>query len=318
MDVKQISCAYLKYAKKIVISKYYIIILTGRAIIVLDKERNFVKRLDGLRYSYEGLLSPDETKLLIISNEPDFYIFSLDTLEITDHCKLSGYISTIEGQGCWSPNGKDIFLILIDKRTESFFLRIYPTENLKKFTDNYSIGHMIRFYNILSLPSKNVIYILAQSRYDEWTDSNPTSLVLLCLKGNQVEQYDISGQSDIPFSIEYNETTNRFLIYTLNQAFTCDLDGGNVRMIDTGNQSLAPIQHIFSMPFIVKQILESANNKYIFMASNGGLDIFDKQTGASLYFKEFSFGLVNITEIEENVIAVGMYSGRAQLYKILD
>lgn len=318
MEIKPISCAYLKNAKKVVISKNYIIILTGKAIIVLDKERNYVKTVDGLKYAYEGLLSPDETKLLIISNEPEFYIFSLDALEITDRCILKGNVSTIEGRGCWSPNGKDIFLILMDKKTDSFFLRIYSTENLNNFMDTYSMGHMLCFYNILSLPSENAIYILAQSRYHELTHLNPASLVLLCLKGDQVIQYEISNQNEIPFSIEYNEMSKRFVIYTLRQAFTCDLHGGNVRMINTGNDSSMPRQNLFSMPFIIKQILESANHKYIFMVSNGGLDIFDKQTGASLYFKEFPFGLENITEIEENIISVGMYSGMSRLYKILN
>lgn len=318
MEIKPISCAYFKNAKKVVISKNYIIILTGKAIIVLDKERNYVKTVDGLKYAYEGLLSPDETKLLIISNEPEFYIFSLDALEITDRCILKGNVSTIEGRGCWSPDGKNIFLILMKKRTGESFLRVYQTENLNNFVDNHSIGYMLNFHNILSLPSENAIYIIAQNRYNEWTDSDSNCLVLLRLTGDQVNRYEISDQNGIPFSMEYNETIRRFVIYTLKQAFTCDLHGGNVRMIDTGNDSPMPRQNFFSMPFIIKQILESANHKYIFMVSNGGLDIFDKQTGASLYFKEFPFGLENITEIEENIIAVGMYSGMSRLYKILN
>ena len=316
MKIEPISCAYFKNAKKVFVSKLYIIILTGKAIIVLDKERNYVKTIDGLKYAYEGLLSPDESKLLIISNEPEFYIFSLDTLEITNRGKLKGNISTIEGHGCWSPNGKNIFLILMEKRTGKSFLRIYQTDNLNNFVDNHSIGYMLNFHNILSLPSENAIYIIAKNRFYEWNDSD--CLVLLRLSGDQVDRYEISDQSGIPFAIEYNKGTRRLVIYTLKRSFTCDLDGKNIRMIDTGNNSCVFEQNLLSTPFIIKQILESSNHKYIFMASNGGLDIFDKQTGASLYFKEFSYGLENILEIEENIIAVGLYSGSSRLYKLSD
>ena len=318
MNLKSISCAYLKNAKKIIVSESYIVILTGKAIIILDKARNYVKTLDGLKYAYEGLLSPDGKKLLVISNEPEFYILSLDTLEIINHCKLKGTVSGIEGKGCWSPDGRSVFLILMDKKTESFLLRVYPTEDLGDFTDIHSIGEMLRFYDILSLPSENAIYILAQSRYHEWTDSNPTTLTLLRIKDDQVEKYEIPNQSGIPFSMEYNKEARRFVIYTLHHAFTCDLVGENVRMIDIGIDTSISGETLFSAPLIVKQILESANHKYIFMASNGGLDIFDKRTGDSLYFKEFSFGLENITEVEENMIAVGTYSGTSRLYRILD
>lgn len=318
MKIEPISSVYFKNAKKVVVSKLYIIILTGKAIIVLDKERNYVKTIDGLKYAYEGLLSPDGGNLLIISNKPEFYIFSLDTLEITGRYKLKGNISTIEGSGCWSPDGKSIFLILMEKRTGESFLRVYQTENPNNFVDNHSIGYMLNFHNILSLPSENAIYIIAQNRYNQWADSDSDSIVLLRLTGDQINRYEISDQSGIPFSMEYNETTRRLVIYTLKQAFTCDLDGKNMRMIDTGNNSHLLEPNLLFTPFIVKQILESSNQKYIFMVSNGGLDIFDRQTGASLYFKEFSYGLENITEIEENIIAVGLYSGSGRLYKLSD
>jgi len=74
----------------------------------------------------------------------------------------------------------------------------------------------------------------------------------------------------------------------------------------------------FWVPLVIKKIIESKNQKYVFLASNAGLDIFDAKTGNTLISKDFAYGSTNIVELEENLIVVSMFGGSSKMYKIED
>lgn len=309
MKLVQIKCDHLRKAKKVIASDEYLFVLTGQSVVILKKDMEYVKTITGFRYTYNGHVSPDGKQLLLISNEPVFYIISIETLEMTARCRLKGNVEGIEGQGCWSLDGKSVLLIVMNKKNYNYFLRSYPIDNLNEFSD-YSPVNNFRFVSILSVPHKESIYILGNKLMCDYTD-----LVLLQLKNNEISENKIEGTRRLtPMTMEYNQRADRFVVYTIENAFTCDLLGKNVRMIDTG----IPKSEVtmFSMPLIIKHILESKDRKYLFMASTGGLDIFDKSTGELLYSKDISFGAENVFELKENMIIVGMYGGSSRLYEI--
>ena len=68
MDISKIKASFLSKAQGIILGKKYVVFLTGRRAIITDKQLNVITEIGGLFYVYKGELSPDETKLLLISN----------------------------------------------------------------------------------------------------------------------------------------------------------------------------------------------------------------------------------------------------------
>ena len=82
MRVISVPFSYLKNCKKLICANQYLIVLTGRSVLILSREMELVKQIDGFQYLYDGQLSPDGTKLLLISTGANFYMLSMDTLEL--------------------------------------------------------------------------------------------------------------------------------------------------------------------------------------------------------------------------------------------
>jgi len=119
MKLIPLKCPHLKNAKNIIPHPNYLFVLTGKAIIILDRNFEHIKTVEGLKYAYRGSLSPDQTKLLVTSNDNMFYILSLESLEITYRCSIKGGVVGIEGGGCWSPDGNSVIMIVMNKKGRS-------------------------------------------------------------------------------------------------------------------------------------------------------------------------------------------------------
>ena len=83
MKLERIKCKPLERAKNLYISQSYIIGCTGQKAAIMDKQLNLIHTVEGLEYVYSAEVSPDETKLLLISNGNKFYIVDLHTFEKT-------------------------------------------------------------------------------------------------------------------------------------------------------------------------------------------------------------------------------------------
>ena len=316
MKLIPLTCAYLKQAKRAIISNQYLFLLTGKSIIILNKKWEYIKTIEGLKYAYNGVLSPDETKLLVISNEPVCYIISLDTLDMVNQCRMRGSVVGIEGQGAWSLDSQSVKIITMNKQNTIFSIRTYFVADTHTFEEDVSLGNLFQLYAIVTTPSEKSTFVLARRRMTSMTATQPHSLSLLRYDEGGVGCFEIEKQTGTPLSMEYNERMKRFVIYTTENSFTCDLEGKNIREIDTGTPPPKNSQMLFSMPFIIKQIVESINGRYLYVASTGGIDIFNYETGELIYHKSFSYGLEGITEIEDSCLIVNLYGGSSKLYKI--
>ena len=67
----------LKYSKNLTLTSKYIILYKGASVAVYDYKFVCLKKIPNLKYVYNGYVSPDETKLLLVSNANRYYLISL-------------------------------------------------------------------------------------------------------------------------------------------------------------------------------------------------------------------------------------------------
>ena len=315
--VKQ-SCPHLKNAKRVIVSDRYILVLTGKSLLILNRSYELLQTVSGLNHVYNGVISPDGKKLLLISNGNQFYVISLDTLELEWKCRVKkDFNGNLEGRGCWSQDGSEILLVVMNEMTLEQRIRHYNSDDPNQYYDDTTLSKCYWINGILSIPPLNAYYVLAQDKLDllaNMPGSRP--ITIACYDGKEYEHFVIEEQRGIPQSMEYHEELNRFTVYCMENVFSCDPKGQSVRRIDV-NESFVGDQKLFPPLSTVKQLSISKNNQYVFMASTLGFEVFEKTTGDLLGYQELSFGAENLTELEENLVVVCGYSGNAMLYKIL-
>lgn len=321
MKVSSIPCEYLQACKKAIVTNEYLIILTGRSILILSKTFQLIKRIDGLKYAYEGMVSPDGKMLLIISSGANFYMLSLITLELLWKERVKeGKYCHLEGKGTWTLDGKCFLLIILDERTYTYTIRCYDAYDPLVYKDHNELATTYRIHEILSVPSLGLYILLKQDMLDIQFNLPPRPLMLMHYKKGQTEEYVLSSQIGIPMGMEYQENIGKLVVYTQDNTFLCDLDGENLREItmdfDIDSNTRNPFAY-FSLT-MMKQIALSLNKKFVYVASTVGFDICDSATGEPLFSKEFGFGAENFTEIEENMLIVCKYDGGASIYKITE
>ena len=111
--------------KSTCISDEYIYALTGKRIIVYDKSFNTVYTVEGLKYTYNGILSPDNSKLLAIASNNTFCVLSTKEKQIRKFSICGTQFSNLEGRGCWGRQSDDILIPVFDEMKQSTFLRKY-------------------------------------------------------------------------------------------------------------------------------------------------------------------------------------------------
>ena len=112
MKLERIKCKPLERAKDLFVSRSYIIGCTGQKAAIMDRQLNLIHTVEGLEYVYSAEVSPDETKLLLISNGNKFYVVDMHTFEKTRITVKAPYNYNLEGRGCWSFDGKSVWIVV--------------------------------------------------------------------------------------------------------------------------------------------------------------------------------------------------------------
>lgn len=319
MRVVSVPCPYLKNCKKMILANQYLIVLTGRSVIILSKEKELIKQIDGFQYVYDGRVSPDGTKLLLISNGANFYMLSLESLELLWKSRLKeGKYCNLEGKGVWTLDGTRLLFIIFDQKTTQYKIRLYNALDPNDSYDETSLSETHRIHEILAIPSLNSYVLLVQCRLDEQFNIPSRSLKLFVYQTGTCQEFVLNSQTGIPFGMDYQEKLDKLIIYTDEGAFSCNLKGEDVRKIsleNTGEKNNANpfVYYGFSQ---IKQVEMSQNGRYVLIASTYGFDICDKNSGDVLFSKEYGFGTENFIEIKENCFVVCRYTGTASMYKI--
>lgn len=189
----------LRCSKNISFTSKYIIVYRGASVIIYDHELVCQKKILNLKYVYYGYVSPDETKLLLVSADNHYYIFSLESFSmLSAHTIKAPYNGNLEGMACWYSD--DSFLLPVQNPVSMLStLRKYNCDSSASFKDYLVESFYIIYVTFVKQKDKYLIIGLDRNE---------------CLARDEFAWYLIWMDMDEKFTIykikDFNETINRF------------------------------------------------------------------------------------------------------------
>ena len=338
MKLQQIKCKHLNRTQDIFVSPSYIIACTGRRAIILNRQYQLLHTIEKLDYVYDGEVSPDEKKLLLVSTGNKFYVVDLETYEMERVTVRSPYNEGIEGRGCWSFDGKSIFILAMSSKTMNSVLRQYFVDNLKEykeyFPDEFYLNDLQKMYCYNK-------YMLI--RYNRKNKKN----YFITFDGKSMEEILIEKSKNMSiFRSDFDEVTGNFTICSGECCWKYTPEGKMIEKIEHPSPKTKKIS--FSDTFngifgegsdeakMMKKVsfalgLEdiecedhinkygtSKCGKYDFFATGSGFYVVDSQTKEVLAEVLVDNGFDNFEQLESDVVAVASPYNGVKLYRILE
>ncbi len=337
MKLKQIKCQHFARAKTVFVFPSYIVACTGQKAVLLDRQYNLIHAFENLDYVYSADISPDESKLLLVSNGNKFYIADLSTFEVKRHTVRAPMNYNIQGCGCWSFDSQFVYICVASSNsTICSTLRRFNASDLTDYTD--FIPGKYLFQHILRLEENKNYFLMGANRQDGsrhyfiYFDGS-TSLeipleedalgcylqfdekngVVTIAATDACRQYTKLGKLIRKFEHPAPVQKNR----TFSDVFT-PLFAGNEEF----EEKVHDITAAFGLDRIafkddIKQYTVSSCGKYLYMASASGFYVLNKDGNKVLASVSEKFGATNFTELEPGLIAVANMS-TVKLYKICE
>lgn len=339
MKLERIKCKPLERSKNLCISQSYIIGCTGQKAAIMDKQLNLIHTVEGLEYVYSAEVSPDETKLLLISNGNKFYIVDMRTFEKIRVTVRAPYNYNLEGGGCWSFDGKFVW-IPVNRRTGyiNSTLRRYSVDDFSKYedylADKYYLNGISRiadpgtyFLTGYNRQENNRTYFIyfdgtAFREFPLETSVNiiaPTATVDM---GKGVvtissivgcRQFTLEGKA--VKTIFHPDPNNKILRASNAFMHLFEGDTEKQRKLIEISTSLG-LENILAPDYITKHESSSCGS-YIYLASQSGFYLLDASTGDILASVPEEYGVQNFEEIDPGLIAIATWTG-VKLYKLCD
>ena len=338
MKLERIKCKELARTKTFSVSQSYLVGCTGTRAVILDKQLNHVHTVEKLQYVYSASFSPDESKLLLISNENRFYILDMQTFAVTSVTVKAPYNYNLEGRGCWSFDGNDVW-IPVSRWTEleNSTLRRYSANDPAKFEDFlpdvYVLDHISRIakdrtyfltgYNRKDARRRYFIYFDGNSFREYPLEVPETMLLSSCV---------VDEENDIITLFSFTDGCKRFSMkgkllesvthpnpqsrtMSFSKAFTNLFADNPEGMQKVKDMSAA---HGFENVPVRDKIAEyrtSSCGRYGYLASESGLHLLDGKTGEVLEFVPEEFGVQHVAETTPDIIAIATWSS-VKIYHI--
>ena len=309
----------------------------------MDRHLNLLHTVEGLDYVYSAHISPDETKLLLISTLNKFYIVDLQTFEKTRITVKAPYNCNLEGLGCWSFDGRSVF-IPVNARTNfcNSTLRRYYIDSFDKY-ENY-IADKYCITGILKMETKHSYFLTGYDRQDNNRN------YFLFFDGTAFQEFPLERSvSILAPTITIDEEKGVITISALDTCRQFTLEGKEIQTIshpfpkdkvckmsdvfphlfdeatesqNLRNESFAAfgladisIPNTFSAPDRINQIKHSSCGSYHYLASRSGFYLLDAHTGGVLASIPEEWGVQNVKELAPGLIAIATLSG-VKLYHI--
>lgn len=332
MKFQRVKCKALLYAKEIFVSKSYIITCTGKKANILDKKFHLLQTIEGLDYVYSAEMSPDEKELLLISNGNKFYVVNIETGCKRKMVVKAPYNDNIEGHGCWSFDGKYIYIVVMNSKNLLSTIRRYNAANLEIYED--------------FLVEKYVLHKISK------THEYGTYLILGYSRDNEMSYlFFFNGDNCIEYLLE---NTKNYPIHgiDLNEKYLLAYEGEECRMYSFEGKILGTLCHptpklkkisfssVFNFPDLVEdasdelrclcekldlenikvddritKIADSKNGDFKFISSNSGFYVINKKTGECVVEHQEEYGVQNFVEFEDGLIAINAFCN-IKLYRI--
>lgn len=339
MKLKRVKCKPLERAKNLCVSQSYIVGCTGQKAAIMDKQLNLIHTVEGLEYVYSADISPDETKLLLISNSNKFYIVDLHTFEKTRITVKTPYNHNLEGRGCWSFDGKSVWIVV--QRSTGYInstLRRYCVDDFNKYEDLLADKYYLN--GISRIDTNNTYFLTGYNRQE----NNRTYFIYF--DGTAFREFPLETSVNM---IAPTATVDMEIgVVTLSSIVGCrqfTLDGKTVNAIshpspkDKTLHASDVFMHLFdgdakkqnrlkeisaslgleniSAPDYITKRDTSSCGKYIYLASESGFYLINEKTGDILASVPEEYGVQNFEELAPGFIATATWTG-VKLYKLCD
>jgi hypothetical protein len=336
MKLERIKCKPLERAKALCVSHSYIIGCTGQKAAIMDRQLNLIHTVVGLEYVYSAEVSPDETKLLLISNGNKFYVVDLHTFEKTRITVKAPYNQNLEGQGCWSFDGKSIWIPV--QRCINSTLRRYCVHDFRKYQDYLADKYCL--IAISKIDSNNTYFLIGYNReendrtyfiYFDGTEFREIPLetavsaimppVTIDMESGVVTIASIAGCQQFTLegkavsTISHPDPKDKVLHFSDVFMSLFDGDAEKQTHIKELSASLG-LENITAADYITKH-RSSSCGKYVYLASESGFYLIDASTGNLLASVPEKYGVQNFEELAPGLIAIATWSG-VKLYRFCD
>jgi hypothetical protein len=339
MKLERIKCKPLERAKNLFVSQSYIIGCTGQKAAIMDKQLNLIHTVEGLEYVYSAEVSPDETKVLLISNGNWFYIVDMHTFEKTRITVKAPYNHNLEGRGCWSFDGKAVGIPV--QRSLGYLnstLRRYCVQDFTIYEDHLADKYYLD--GISRIDTNNTYFLTGFNRQENdrayfiyfdgaafrevplepsmnmiaptaTVDMEKGVVTLSSITG--CRQFTLDGK--MVNTISHPSPKGKTL--HASDVFMHLFDGNTEKQKHLKEVSASlGLEHISAPDYITKYELSSCG-KYIYLASESGFYLIDASTGDILASVPEKYGVQNFEELAQGAIAIGTWSG-VKLYQFFD
>ncbi len=193
----------------------------------MDKELNVISEFDKLYYVYKVDISCDEKWLLLISTSNIFYLVSLEDMSMTKYTVKPPYNENLEGKGCFSFDGKYIYIIATKdtkRDTQRFVsvIRRYSVDNMSSYIEvDYSIQENNEEYLLHSITLIKELNKYLIRGFKMYSDS------VMFFDGEKLESHIIKDwpNNDHIWKIEYSHVINKLIVYGSSLPRIYELDG---------------------------------------------------------------------------------------------
>ncbi|MBP3479316.1 MAG: hypothetical protein J6K03_07530 [Oscillospiraceae bacterium] len=339
MKLERIKCKPLERAKNLCVSQSYIIGCTGRKAAIMDKQLNLIHTVEGLEYVYSAEVSPDERKLLLVSNGNKFYVVDMRTFDKTRITVKAPFNHNLEGRGCFSFDGKSVW-IPVQRGTGyvNSTLRRYCIHDFNKYEDFLADKYYLN--GITRIDSNNTYFLTGYNRQED------NKIYFIYFNGAAFREVPLKTSDNM---IAPTATVDMEKgIVTLASIAGCwqfTLDGKTVNTIthpspkDKTIHASDLFMHLFdgdaekqkhlkevsaslgleniSAPDYITKYESSSCGKYIYVASESGFYLIDESTGNIIASVSEEYGVQNFEELAPGMIAIATWSG-VKLYRFCD
>lgn len=285
----------LRYSKNLTLTSKYIISYRGASVVIYDHKFACQKKISNLKYVYNGYVSPDETKLLLVSNTNRYYLFSLENFSmLTSHTIKSPYNANLEGRACWCSN--DSFLVPVQNSISMLStLRKFNCDSSNSFEDFLAESFWI-IYVTFVVRKNSYLIIGLDRRKHTW------NLIWMDMHGNY-KIYRIDDFDEAIFDVNVCYDAEEIVLTGESKIYSCNFHGIPSDMMKKYHFENI-IYHGF--PLFLKH--SKNNDSIVYLGTTNELVVYDLKHQLTINSYRMEFGARNIEEFGD-IIFVCSFDG---------
>lgn len=324
MNLSEVYYPNLSKSKHFTFSKNYFISCTGKKALIFNKKLQLIKEVEGLYYVYNALISPDESKVLLISNSNYFYILSLESFIVTKHTIKGKYRGNLEGNGCWNLEGTGVCFCVTEPEEILSSFRMYELDNMNVYKDLICDKYWLKGVSMIPNLKKYLITGLNRNNHKNY---------LIWYDGIMFKENCINNFDDVIRRVEYNSSKECCIVYGLEKTIFCSTEGEIIHNfnIDNNEKIMYNSSDIFfniddrkqKIIKIISKCLGLEDNyiehcvncicfskeKYIFVGTNKSIFCIDIEIKRIKLKIDIPYGVDQITEFDKDKLIVSTWNG---------